>query len=292
DRPASLAPAACEPAHEPRERVVTAVDEPLLERDDRIVGDRDPLGTHLAAAFGDVAQADARLVGEHLRAVESVQRVHLERRHPHHEPGPEVAALEIVLAQHVADVLAEEALDALAELGDAVDVLLAHQPVRVLPRRERRDPLVDLVVPGDVRDEVPDHGKRPHRLDPDRVVLGELVETRLAHQARSSVHLGAARAALGGLAVPADGEILRLRALDLAHRVEDDHPLLGRDLVVDEAAAGGVTAPDLEGARAQTSSRAFRSSTSGSSSATLTTGRGSTRMPSCSLVTTTLCSPQ
>ena len=68
---------------------------------------------------------------EQLGAVGGVERVHLERGDPDEEARAEVAALQLVVAQHVADVLAEEALDALAELADPVDVLLLHQPLRV-----------------------------------------------------------------------------------------------------------------------------------------------------------------
>ena len=42
--------------------------------------------------------------------------------------GPAKLVLRVVVAQHVADVLAEEALDALAELLHAVDVVLLHAP--------------------------------------------------------------------------------------------------------------------------------------------------------------------
>ena len=155
-----------------------------------------------------------------------------------------------MVAQDVADVLAQEALDALAELAHAVDVLLADRPLGVGRRRERRDPLVDLVVPAHVGDEVADDRERVQRLDADRLVLGQVVEPRLAHQPRPAVDLGAARAALRGLAVPAHGEVRRLAALDLEHRVEHDHAGLGLDLVVDELAAGGVASPQAQRARA------------------------------------------
>src|SRR4051812_15304028 len=41
------------------EGIVVRVDDALLERDDRVVGDRDAFGTHLGAALGDVAVPDA-----------------------------------------------------------------------------------------------------------------------------------------------------------------------------------------------------------------------------------------
>ena len=43
--------------------------------------------------------------------------------------------LRLVVAQHVADVLAQEALDALAELLDALDVLLLPAPRLLRLRR-------------------------------------------------------------------------------------------------------------------------------------------------------------
>ena len=60
--------------------------------------------------------------------------------------------------QDVADVLAEEALDAFAELVEAVDVLLRDSPGRAVVgrRRERRDLAVHLVVARDIGDEVLD----------------------------------------------------------------------------------------------------------------------------------------
>ena len=50
-------------------------------------------------------------------------------REPDHESRTVEAVLQIVVAQDVADVLAEEALDALAELAHPVDVLLRDQEV-------------------------------------------------------------------------------------------------------------------------------------------------------------------
>ena len=60
-RPRSLPPG-------PGERVVVRVGHPLLERDDRVVGDLDVLRADLGAALRDVAQADAAAVLEVRRA--------------------------------------------------------------------------------------------------------------------------------------------------------------------------------------------------------------------------------
>ena len=62
-------------------------------------------------------------------AVLAVDRVHLEPGDPHEEARAGELVLQLVGAQHVADVLAEEALDALAELLHAVDVVLLPAPL-------------------------------------------------------------------------------------------------------------------------------------------------------------------
>ena len=80
-------------------------------------------------------------------------------------------------------------------------------------------------------------GKRAHRLDRHR--LGRCrdhVEPRHAHQARLAVDFRRARAALAGLAIPAAGEVVGLRGLDLVDDVEHDHAFGGLGLVIDELA--------------------------------------------------------
>src|SRR5437763_13844987 len=99
----------------------------------------------------------------------------------------------------MADVLAEEALDAFAELGNTVDVNLLHAPrlaaVEVLLAwGERRDLLVDLVIPAHICHEVFDEWKGLHRSD--RGPLGIFGDCRLAQEPRKTVDLSRARAAL------------------------------------------------------------------------------------------------
>src|SRR5207249_9528844 len=116
-------------AQQPDDRV-EAVRHPLLERADGVVRDADPLGAHLGATLGDVAEADTGGGPNERGAIARVERVHLERRELDEEAGPREGRLVLlVIADHVADVLAQEALDALVELLDAIDLLL-HHPVR------------------------------------------------------------------------------------------------------------------------------------------------------------------
>src|SRR3989442_15879567 len=100
-----------EPSPRAPERVVEVVDDALLQGDDRVVGDVDRLGADLGAALGDVAVADAGLVLQVATAGGGVERVHLEPRDAYHEARPGEGVRPLVVAQHVAHVLAQEALD-------------------------------------------------------------------------------------------------------------------------------------------------------------------------------------
>ena len=137
--------------------------------------------------------------------------------------------VQMVVAQDMADVLAEVALDALAEFLDAVDLALLHAPGAVcgigLARLERLDPRLDLVVPRDVGHEVPDQREGPHRLDRDRLGKIQRIQPRHAHQPRLAVDFRRARSALARLAVPPHGQVAGLIRLDAMHRVEHDHAL-------------------------------------------------------------------
>src|SRR5437773_935570 len=115
-------------AEQSAERIVELVDDPLLQRDDGVIGDRDVFRTDLRAAFGDVAIADALRLAQLFETVLGVERMHLERRRVHEEAWTDELFVEVVVPQHVADVLAEEAFDALTKLLNTIDVLLGDPP--------------------------------------------------------------------------------------------------------------------------------------------------------------------
>src|SRR6266568_8045862 len=174
--------------------------------------------------------------------------MHLERGEAHEEPrAGEALLVLLVVADDVADILAQEALDALVEFLHALDVFLVHAPLAVgIPglRLERRDCLRLLIVERDVGDYVLYHGERLHRRDGDVLVRRELVHARQTHELRVTVHFGAARTAFPRLAVPAHREVGRLLRLNAVHDIEHHHALVGLDLVGHEVAARSVAAPD------------------------------------------------
>src|SRR5262249_52608928 len=98
------------------QRIVELVRDALLHRDDPVVGDPDALGADLGATLRDVAVADAVRLLQVFHPILDVERVHLEVRGVDQEARADELVVEPVLAQDVADVLAEEALDALPEL--------------------------------------------------------------------------------------------------------------------------------------------------------------------------------
>src|SRR5262245_39117734 len=88
---------------EPQHRIVEAVHHALLERDDRVVRDRDALRADFRAALRDVAEPDPAALLEEPGAVPAVDRVHLEPGDAHEEARARELVLELVRAQHVAD---------------------------------------------------------------------------------------------------------------------------------------------------------------------------------------------
>ncbi len=179
-----------------------------------------------------------------------VQGVHVQLGDPHQEARPgEGRLVLLVVAHHMAGVLAQEALDALAELLRAVHIDLLHPVVaRLHPlRRDEGGDLARLgVVERHVRHQVAHHGEGPQRGDRDRLLAAEDRHPRHAQQPRPSVDLRAARTALSRLAVPAHRQIARLGGLDAVDDVEDDLAVVDLDLEVLQTAAPGVPAPHPE----------------------------------------------
>src|ERR1700675_2440803 len=147
----------------------------------------DFFGADLGATFGDVAEADAELVLQQANAIAGVKRMKLEPGHAYEKSRAAEFRFSVMLANDVANVLAEKTFDALAEFLDAVDIDLGDFPVGVLVRVKGGDFLVDLIIPGNVGDQVFDSRKRFHGHDSDGLVLGKIVHARFAGEARSPV---------------------------------------------------------------------------------------------------------
>jgi hypothetical protein len=202
------------------------------------------LGADLGATFGDVAEADAEVVLQQADAMEGVKWVKFEPGHAYEKSRAAEFRFCVMLANDVANILAKKTFDALAEFLDAVDIELGDFPVGVLVRAEGGDFFVDLVIPGNVGDQVFDSRKRFHGHDGDGLVLGKIVHARFAGEARAAVDFGGARAALPCFAVPADGQVGGQVALNVMQRVEYDHARGDGHGVVDGLAAYGAFAAE------------------------------------------------
>ena len=103
-----------------------------------------------------------------------VERMHLQRGGVDKKARADEFVEFPMLAQHVADVLAQKTLDALAELLHAIDVRLLHAPGAVgrvgLARPELLDGLLDSEIPGNVGHQIANGGKVVHRLHGHRHV--------------------------------------------------------------------------------------------------------------------------
>src|SRR5713226_8234329 len=68
-----------------------------------------------------------------------------------------------------------------------VHIFLVHFPLGASAGLEGRNFLVNAVIPGNVGDQVFDHGKRLHRLNRDGLVKGECVHASLACETRPAI---------------------------------------------------------------------------------------------------------
>src|SRR4029450_10936931 len=100
-------------------RIVELVDDAFLQRDDGIFRNRDVLRAHLRATPCDVAETDAVAAPQMAEAWLGIERVHLERGVVENEAGADELFVQVMITQDVADILAQETFDALAELLDA-----------------------------------------------------------------------------------------------------------------------------------------------------------------------------
>src|SRR5262249_35162843 len=157
------------------------------------------------AALGDIAVAQAVFFLGLVAPIPGVQRVHFQLGDAHQKARPgERLLVFLVVADHVADVLTEETLDALAELLRALDVDLRH-PVfaglQLLGRCERRYLPGLFVVEGDIADQITNHRESPQRRYGHDLVLGERGHPRHTHQPGLAVDFGRTRSALARLTV-------------------------------------------------------------------------------------------
>src|SRR5579872_4777013 len=138
-----------------RQRIEVAIHNALLERDDRVVGNRDAFRANFSAALGDVTETYAELFSQIFNAIAYVQRMHFERGRIHQESRADELFVHVVVAQDVADILTEIALDALSKFLYSFDIRLGNAPGAIgrvgLPRLELWDALFNRVVPRYVR---------------------------------------------------------------------------------------------------------------------------------------------
>lgn len=178
---------------QPRDWIVELVDDALLHWDDRIVGNADVLGADFRATLSNVAVSDAVALLEIAHAILGIQRVHLKRRVVHDEAGADEFIVLVMVAQDMADILAEETLDALSELLHSIDIHLEHRPRTIcivgLSRLERLDLLLDAEVPTDIGHQIPDGRERLDRLNSHFGIGWQRVHARHAHEARLPVDL-------------------------------------------------------------------------------------------------------
>ena len=83
-------------------------------------------------------QKPPHAVFEELRALQGIERMHLQGRDMDEETRTGKCSFLSMIAQHMADVLAKEAFDTFAKFLDAIDIILIHAPGAVRSLRVLR----------------------------------------------------------------------------------------------------------------------------------------------------------
>src|SRR5580704_8083887 len=119
-------PALLEHPKKLRHRVEELIHNPLLHRNNSVIRDVNTLRTNLRAALRDVAKSYPMLVFQISDPVVRIERVHLQIRRVNQESWPNEFLVHVMVAENVANVLAQETLNALAKLLRPVRIRLAH----------------------------------------------------------------------------------------------------------------------------------------------------------------------
>src|SRR2546422_234423 len=100
--------------------------------------------------------------------------MHFQRGDMDEKAGTDEFRMLVMIAQNMADILAEVALDTFAEFLNAIDILLSHAPGSVggvgCTRFEGLDLFLDLKIPGNIGHQILEWRKSLHWLDSDRLV--------------------------------------------------------------------------------------------------------------------------
>src|SRR5947209_4362805 len=127
---------AFQPSPDPAKRIEELVHYAFLQRNDRIVGNLNIFGANLSAAFRNVAVPDTLRLPQLLNPVFGIKWMHLQRGYVHQKPRTNELVVLVMIAQDVADILAEKTFDAFPEFFDPIDIALLHPPRSI--RRVRR----------------------------------------------------------------------------------------------------------------------------------------------------------
>jgi len=161
-----------EDTEQPLQGIEVTIHHAFLERNDRVLGDRNRLGTNLPATSRNVAVADIVVMPQIADTVFRIERMHFECSRIDKEARTDKFLVLVVFSQNVAHVLAEKTLDALAKLLNALDVSLLNAPCTIGGIRRTGFELLDRFlgpeIPRNIRDKVAYDWKRVHWLQDDR----------------------------------------------------------------------------------------------------------------------------
>src|SRR4029453_16168300 len=113
-----------QPSPEPPKWIKTFIHDAFFQRNNSVVRDLNAFGTNLRATLGDVAVTDPVSVPQFLNAILSIEWMHLQSGDMNQKARADKFFVHPVIAQNVADILAQKTFDAFPEFLHTIDVLL------------------------------------------------------------------------------------------------------------------------------------------------------------------------
>src|SRR5262249_13802960 len=114
--------------------------------------------TNFRAAFRDVAVTDSLRVSQFFDSILRIEWMHFQRCDMNQETWPDEFVVHLMVAQHVANVLAQKTFDAFPEFLNTINVLLLHPPCAIRRVRRSRLERFDLFlypkIPRDIFDQI------------------------------------------------------------------------------------------------------------------------------------------
>ena len=137
------------------------------------------LGTNLSTTLSNVTITNTISFLQISQPIFSIQWVHLQRCRVDIMTRTNKIIMQMMITQHMTDILAQKALNTLTKFLYTIDIFLLHFPSSIFKIRRSRTKLLDLllnlVIPRNVCHKILNVRKSTHRLNSHRFIKWQII---------------------------------------------------------------------------------------------------------------------